>query len=429
MLRRLTTSALLLIAVAAMTLAMPNDAAAAVNITIDDGAGFTNSRSIDLTSVPDGTTPMSSMRFGLLARSDASGATHWTSWGPYRRDVTLRLPAADDYYHVTGEYRDADGSVHASSALIGLDTLPPLAGIFAIEFPRRGYVPWYFDEWVNEGTASFWMKVQDHVLSPCQSGFAGYSHVLDEVQGTAPPRQIMTRDWDGITLTGLPNGKLWLHVAAVDRAGNWSDPLETTVWIDRARPVIAIAVPAAGARYLKGQPVRAAWKVRDAHSGLATQSATVVDGGRLATSRFGTRSVTVKATDVAGNKASTRVAYSVPFATRGFTTLARDGSTVVNHGRLPLRFTLTNAAGKPVTGARPVLRLATRLEDGWSEEFAPVSATAPADRTVFRYDAKRRQYVYQLDTRGLEPNTAFRLRVDLGRGAQFSARFSTGSGS
>ena len=69
-----------------------------------------------------------------------------------------------------------------------------------------------------------------------------------------------------------------------------------------------------------------------------------------------------------------------------------------------------------------MLYLARRTAgDAWGDEFAPTSTSAPKSGTAFRYDAKARQYIYNLNTRVLA-NGTYRLRIAVGGGGEIYAR-------
>ena len=76
-------------------------------------------------------------------------------------------------------------------------------------------------------------------------------------------------------------------------------------------PQVRIWSPAFGARYARGQRVLADYACRDAGVGVASCTGSVADGARLPTATPGVRSLTVVATDLAGNRRSVARAYVV----------------------------------------------------------------------------------------------------------------------
>jgi hypothetical protein len=80
---------------------------------------------------------------------------------------------------------------------------------------------------------------------------------------------------------------------------------------DTTPPSITISAPVNGAVYYLNQAVNANWNATDAGSGVATASGTVPSGSPINTSKVGSYSFTVSATDKAGNTATSTINYSV----------------------------------------------------------------------------------------------------------------------
>jgi hypothetical protein len=99
--------------------------------------------------------------------------------------------------------------------------------------------------------------------------------------------------------------------SATDNAGNSASVTVGHISIDKTPPAVSISSPASGVTYYLHQSATVAWTVTDALSGLATTSATVANGAALDTSVAGARTVTVTATDVAGNPVTKTVTYMV----------------------------------------------------------------------------------------------------------------------
>jgi len=212
------------------------------------------------------------------------------------------------------------------------------------------------------------------------------------------------------------DGAKTVYAQFQDSEGNISDPVQASIKLDTTPPVITLTTPVAGATYLKGQAVSADWSTWDAYSGVASQWGTVASGAPLDTASFGAKSFTVTATDVAGNSATTTLGYSVPFATKGL-----QGPLNDKGNKLELKFELLDADGRSVTTATPVLHLAKLVGGAWGPEFDPVSHSKPKTSTVFTYEKKPKEYRYDLNTKVLKKGT-YRLRIDLGGGAEFSAQ-------
>jgi sugar lactone lactonase YvrE len=129
--------------------------------------------------------------------------------------------------------------------------------------------------------------------------------------------------------------------SAVDNAGNSANATVGGINIDKTAPAITIDAPADGARLYLHQAATANWSVTDALSGVATTTASVADGAALDTSSPGTHTVTVSATDAAGNTAEKTVSYVVVTPTQLFRHLlafydvsVADG-TLAGTGRCP----------------------------------------------------------------------------------------------
>ena len=219
------------------------------------------------------------------------------------------------------------------------------------------------------------------------------------------------------------DGPKTVSVQFQDAEGNVSDAVSASIKLDATPPVITVTTPAEGATYVKDQAVTADWSTSDAYSGVASEAGTVADGALIDTASFGAKSFTVTATDVAGNSATTTVAYSVPFASAGvLPPLSPGRTTVVTGDSVAVKFQVFDSGGTPASTLTPVLYLARRMAgDIWGAEFAPTSTSAPKSGTAFRYDARARQYIYNLNTRVLA-NGTYRLRIAVGGGGEIYAR-------
>ncbi len=294
---------------------------------VNGGAQYTNDRHLIIaSSVTDDVTPQPQlqMRFSL------DGGTSWsTPWTSYAATATLAVPAADDSYTVTAQYRDlADNQLTLTAASpIGLDTTPPTFGLETILFPPPvGFVALNPVQWINENSALF--QTHDDDTGLIDSGIAGYSWAFD-----APaPHAIMWSGWGGPTITGLPEGQHQVYLAVRDNAGNWSIggyPESTSVRIDTVKPVITITAPANGATYTQGAMVNADFGVTDASSGVASATGTVANGQPFGTSTLGDNTFTVNATDNAGNPATVTYHYAVNAPSHTLTYTAGANGTIV----------------------------------------------------------------------------------------------------
>lgn len=86
---------------------------------------------------------------------------------------------------------------------------------------------------------------------------------------------------------------------------------QASVKVDSTVPSITIAAPVNGATYKLNQKVVASWSASDALSGIKSASGTVASGTYIDTSKAGTFSFIVQATDNAGNAGSLSYQYTV----------------------------------------------------------------------------------------------------------------------
>jgi hypothetical protein len=103
-----------------------------------------------------------------------------------------------------------------------------------------------------------------------------------------------------------------LSYYSIDNVGNIEPANIATVCIDKTPPDIVITTPPDGATYSYYQAVLADYTVVDSVSGIATESATVPDGGPIDTSSSGSHTFTVSAIDTAGNAGSETHTYTIP---------------------------------------------------------------------------------------------------------------------
>ena len=92
--------------------------------------------------------------------------------------------------------------------------------------------------WYSNNTPSFSWSASD-----ASSGIAGYSYVLDQSSSTVPDTTI---DTTGTTYTpsALADGIWYLHVRAIDNAGNAERHRQLPVKIDVTNPTVTDNAPA-----------------------------------------------------------------------------------------------------------------------------------------------------------------------------------------
>jgi hypothetical protein len=154
-------------------------------------------------------------------------------------------------------------------------------------------------------------------------------------------------------------GEKSFTVNASDKAGNTASKTVSYTVADRTPPTIALVSPAEGAVYTLGEAVVAHYSCVDEPngSGLATCDGSAADGATLDTSAMGLKTFVVSATDNAGNRASTSVAYSVAYDFDGFMWPLQNLPKVNRWkaGRpVPVRFSLGSYRGPaPVAAGYP----------------------------------------------------------------------------
>ena len=137
-----------------------------------------------------------------------------------------------------------------------------------------------------------------------------------------------------------------------DKAGNISAPVSATVNIDEGLPTVSIATPAAGAQYVVGSVVTAAYTCADALSGVATCVGSVANGAALDTTTPGSFKFTVTATDQAGNIAKSTVGYTVVPVVPKFSvspSALAFGAQASGTPSAPQAVTVTNTGSDPVS--------------------------------------------------------------------------------
>jgi hypothetical protein len=112
-------------------------------------------------------------------------------------------------------------------------------------------------------------------------------------------------------------GPVSVTVTALDNAGNQTVVTNTVTIVDETKPTINLTTPAAGAVYEMGEHVVADYSCADEPngSGLDTCEGSVANGATVNTESLGEKSITVNASDKAGNTASKTVKYTVVDAT------------------------------------------------------------------------------------------------------------------
>jgi hypothetical protein len=204
---------------------------------------------------------------------------------------------------------------------------------------------------------------------------------------------------------------------AIDNEGNQESPHSLNVKIDKSAPAIAITGVANCGTYTLGATPTAGYSITDNISGVANQNATLTGGNANSVGPF---TYTVNAIDNAGNNSSQSTSYAVVYLFNGFIS-PLSGTSVKAGNNISVKFQLKDALGNYISTANATLML---------QEYAgslPIGNPIPAASTsggnagsIFRYDSVDKQYVYNLGTKGLSPDT-WQLVVMLDDGTKKTA--------
>lgn len=203
----------------------------------------------------------------------------------------------------------------------------------------------------------------------------------------------LTSDTAGTTLT----------CSATNGAG-LSSSQAVTVMIDQTPPGIAIISPTA-TPYLLNQAVTTSYSCTDNGSGVATCAGSVANGAALDTSTIGPHSLTVQATDQAGNAASQSMTYRVIY---NICTLYDQTRAVHSGAKIPIKLQLCDVNGTDVSSSGLVV---TAVSVTQISTQAPGTLTTPGNATPdtnFRFDptlGTTGGYIYNLSTQGLTTGT------------------------
>ena len=214
----------------------------------------------------------------------------------------------------------------------------------------------------------------------------------------------------------------------IDKDGNESAVDRKTAKIDRTNPVVTFD-GSAPIVYTLNSTATVSWTASDALSGLATAASGTEN---LDTSSVGLKTVTVTATDIAGNSQTYTFNYRVQFDSSGILAPIKiDGSSVFKQGStIPVKFQLndvdgllSDAVARNVEARIRIVELgvdsATYVVDG-----EIVSTAAATSGNLFRYDDVADQFIFNLGTRNLKKNHTYRVEVWIGP-ASAAVRYDT----
>ncbi|MBI3597607.1 MAG: PxKF domain-containing protein [Nitrospirae bacterium] len=189
--------------------------------------------------------------------------------------------------------------------------------------------------------------------------------------------------------------------------------------VDTTPPVISLTAPGP---QTYACTLTIAFSATDIASGVASVSATLngspVSNGQKATlTKPGLNSLSVTATDVAGNSSTKTVSFSVTYNFIGFLDpINSDGSSIFKLGStVPIKYQLTDCNGLAVTtavGTLAVFKITDAVLGTVVEVSTDSSGTANTDN-LFRYSAPN--YIYNLGTKPYSQGT-YRLQATLDDG-------------
>jgi hypothetical protein len=174
-------------------------------------------------------------------------------------------------------------------------------------------------------------------------------------------------------------------------AGPGSTPLPATFRVDTTPPVITCPTGA----FLLNQPINTLdGTVTDATSGVGNPTASA----SISTSRVGSFTATLSATDIAGNTASKVCSYTVSYKVNYLydTTSAWTSGSIV-----PIRVQLADYAGNNVGSASTTLTARSVTYTASGTSFAPSSPGATNPGMVFAFNPLN--YLFSLNTKGYKP--------------------------
>lgn len=326
-----------------------------------------------------------------------SGVTGSNNW--YLSDVTFQLTATDLESGVKDIHYSIDGSETVT---------PGSAAAFTLTSEGSHTVAYYAADNAGniEDTHSVGVNIDKTIpvingtAAPASNGY-GWNNsdvtisftCTDEVSGIGSCTSPVSAAAEGAgqVVTGT----------ATDRAGNTASS-SVTLNIDKTGPEISIIGALDGEEYLLCTAPSPSFLVSDALSGVLASNGILINEGGKATGLF---TYTVTASDKAGNHATTSANYHVGYDFRGFVPPVTLGRPFKKGSVIPVKFSLGDGCGRPVSRAIASLKL--QLLSGDLPPGEPIDATSlvPDSGNLFRYSPGDDLYIYNLATRDLVVGT------------------------
>ena len=243
-----------------------------------------------------------------------------------------------------------------------------------------------------------WNNTNVNVLLAAEdnNGGSGVESITYSATG-AQPIASTTVNAATTALTISAEGETTITYHASDVAGNDESLRTIVIKIDKTAPTISVTSPTAGS-YLLNQAATIDFSCTDSLSGVASCTGSSPNGSALDTASIGAQSVTVSATDLAGNASvPTVVNYTVAYGIVAFydqTKARKSGSTI------PIKIQLVDASGTNVSSPSTVVHAVSviQISSQASTNFGDSGNSNPD--FDFRYDASLGGYIFNLQTSG-----------------------------
>lgn len=226
---------------------------------------------------------------------------------------------------------------------------------------------------------------------------------------------------------GAPESQgTWAYrVGAIDVSSSETAPSEADfgpasdlIEVDRTPPGVSVSCPQT---VLLHGAASATTTASDGESGLAVDPSGVTP---IDTSHVGPQTTTATAVDAAGNEATASCTTQVRYGYSGLLQPVNpDGSSLFKlRSTVPLKFTLVDAAGLPVSGALAMVYLA-RVDNNVEGNFVEAVSTSAADTGNAFRETGPGGYQFNLSTRALTAGT-YSVSIVLDDGASYTLRVS-----
>jgi len=185
------------------------------------------------------------------------------------------------------------------------------------------------------------------------TGPAGWSASLSNPNPTVPPGATVSVKVTVTAPSGTQQGSYPVRVTVSGDATHAAIEQSVNLVVDLTAPTVVIKYPAAGATYLQGRIVRAAYSCTDTETSVVSCVGTLPVGSPLPTTTIGPKSFTVTAIDRARNGTTKTVNYTVVAGSASYglsTTAIAFGNQALNlvRGRTVTLRNASNAA-LPIT--------------------------------------------------------------------------------